>query len=143
MAPSDGMATGRSADDAVANNNANQLKPRRANNQPTSTNYDSSSPAPSGRRASSLRSIRTDSSSLDARPFSFRSSTDDLLAPRARENDGEPHLEPSLWYSVPLLFAVVPAIGGVAFKSGNVFLTDLSLLILAAIYLNYCLVTPW
>lgn len=99
----------------------------------------SSSPSPLARRSSSFA---TDSSFDDARLL-MRSSTEDLLRPRATGKEGEFHQEPSLWHSLPLLFAVVPAIGGVAFKSGSIFITDLSLLVLAAIYLNWCLTSPW
>ena len=74
---------------------------------------------------------------------SVRSSTDDLFVPRASGKAEELHQDPSLWHSLPLVFAILPAIGGVAFKKGNVWITDLALLIVAAIYLNWCLVTPW
>lgn len=92
------------------------------------------------RRASSA--ARTDSSSRHS--FNPQASTDSLLLPRAtgKEHEKE-HDEPTLWYSAPLLFAVVPALGGVIFKSGSVFITDLALLVLAALYLNWCLVSPW
>ncbi|KAL9093178.1 MAG: hypothetical protein Q9159_000355 [Coniocarpon cinnabarinum] len=94
------------------------------------------------RRASS---VMTDgSSSTDGRRASFRASTESLLLPPRAMSDDEPlHEEPSLWYSAPLLFAIVPAVGGVAFKSGSTLLTDVALLALAAIYLNWCLITPW
>ena len=66
------------------------------------------------------------------------------MPPRANEaTRHELHEEPSLWYSAPLLFAIVPAVGGVAFKKGSVLLTDVALLALAAVYLNWCLITPW
>lgn len=57
--------------------------------------------------------------------------------------DVDAYHEPDLWSSAPLLFAVLPAVGGIAFKNGSILLTDLSLLVLAAIYLNWCIVTPW
>ena len=84
------------------------------------------------------------SGSLGERRTSFRSSTESLLLPpRATSHDDHLHEEPSLWHSAPLLFAIAPAVGGVAFKSGSVLLTDIALLALAAVYLNWCLVTPW
>ena len=93
------------------------------------------------RRASSFR---TDSSSGATRRASFRSSTESLISPpRPPSRHEELHEEPSLWYSAPLLFAIVPAIGGVAFKKGAIVFTDIALLSLAAVYLNWCLVTPW
>lgn len=95
----------------------------------------------SPRRTSSYRT--SDSSSLDSRRTSFRSDSI-FLPPRADDAaPPDPHEEPSLWYSAPLLFAIVPAIGGVAFKKGSVLLTDLALLVLTAVYLNWCLITPW
>lgn len=107
---------------------------------------DSPSPAPSGRQRDNdfkANSVRTDSSSAETRSFSFKSSTEDLLSPRASGDSVEQNVEASLWYSVPLLLAIVPAAGSLAFKGGSVFLTDLSLLVLTAIYLNWFLVTPW
>jgi hypothetical protein len=96
------------------------------------------------RRGSALssRSYRTDSSS-SARPFSMRSSTEDLLSPRVTGEEEELHHETSLWHSLPILFAIVPAIGGLFSKNGSVFVTDLALLGLAGLYLQYTLVTPW
>lgn len=94
------------------------------------------------RRSNSVRT--TESSSLESRRASFRSSTDSLfMPPRPEGVHDELHEEPSLWYSAPLLFAIVPAVGGVAFKKGTVLLTDFALLSLAAVYLNWCLITPW
>lgn len=55
----------------------------------------------------------------------------------------ENEVEVSLWYSVPLLLAIVPAIAGIAFQKGSVIITDLALLVLAGVYLQWCLVTPW
>jgi len=93
-----------------------------------------------------------------------RSTIEDSRGPKSRRssslvtdssyNEGSTHgsavgdtieneVEVSLWYSVPLLLAIVPAIAGLAFQRGSIIITDLALLILAAIYLHWCLLTPW
>lgn len=123
-----------------------QLRRRRLGQSPTISEHDGNwqrgrpSPVLQTRVPRRKTSFMTESSMEDV-----RSSTDDLLSPRPATDgdDDEFHQEPSIWYSLPLLFAIVPAIGGVVFKSGSVFITDLALLTIAAIYLNWCLVTPW
>jgi len=55
----------------------------------------------------------------------------------------ENEVEASLWYSVPLLLAIVPALAGLVFNKGSIIITDLALLALAAVYLHWCLLTPW
>lgn len=85
--------------------------------------------APKTRRSSSLA---TDSSYDDA-------ATNSSYVADAVESE----VEVSLWYSVPLLFAIVPAIAGLAFQGASVVITDLALLVLAAVYLHWCLLTPW
>lgn len=99
---------------------------------------------PTGRNNSrKTESLRTDSSSFEARPFTLRHSTEDLLSPRAAHEHDDDRTETSLWYSIPLILAIVPAIGGLAFKGGSVLFTDFTLLGLASIYLNWFLVAPW
>jgi len=44
---------------------------------------------------------------------------------------------------LPLIFALLPAIGGVVHKNGSAFMTDLMLLGLAAIFLNWSVTQPW
>ena len=75
---------------------------------------------------------------------SLRSSTDDLLLPRvdgsgqvAHENDT------SHWHSIPLGLALLPAVGGLLFQNGNAVVTDITLLALAAIFLNWSVRLPW
>ncbi|KAJ5992253.1 hypothetical protein N7451_007977 [Penicillium sp. IBT 35674x] len=75
---------------------------------------------------------------------SIRSSTDDLFLPRvARHNDGPIATEESHWHSAPLALALMPAIAGVMFKEGSSFVTDVTLLVLAAIFLNWSVRLPW
>jgi hypothetical protein len=75
---------------------------------------------------------------------SLRSSTDDLLLPRYKL--GSPlasQHEPSHWHSVPLGLALLPAVGGLLFKDGSALITDITLLALAAIFLNWAVRLPW
>ena len=73
---------------------------------------------------------------------SFRESTDDLLLPRAR-TDHDHHLESNNWHSVPLGLALLPALSGLFFNNGSAFVTDISLLGLAALFLNWAVRLPW
>jgi hypothetical protein len=133
------MAAGTTATPEPSNG-ATNLKHRHANGQQSSF-----ADLPSNRRSStfSSRSSRTDSTT-DRRPFSARSSSVDLLSPRATGEEEEHHHETTtFWHSLPILFAIVPALGGIYSKDGSVFVTDLALLLLAGLYLNWCLVTPW
>lgn len=91
-----------------------------------------------GRRAS----ILSDFSVEDARQ-SLRSSTDDLLFPKAQGLREEVSHEASNWQSAPLAFALLPAIGGMLFNNGSAVITDIMLLGLAAIFLNWSVRLPW
>lgn len=75
---------------------------------------------------------------------SLRTSTDDLLLPRYKS--GSPvasQHEPSHWHSIPLGLALLPAVGGLLFKDGSAVITDITLLALAAIFLNWSVRLPW
>jgi hypothetical protein len=75
---------------------------------------------------------------------SLRSSTDDILLPRARGEDGfHDHDDNSHWQSLPLGLALLPAVGGLFFKNGSAVITDVTLLGLAAIFMNWALRSPW
>lgn len=75
---------------------------------------------------------------------SIRSSTDDIFLPKvARGNDDPLSTEASHWHSAPLVLALLPAIAGVLFKNGSVFVTDVTLIVLAAIFLNWSVRLPW
>lgn len=71
-----------------------------------------------------------------------RSLTDDLLLPRA-STDQDTQLETSHWHSLPLGLALLPALGGLFFNNGSAFVTDISLLGLAALFLNWAVRLPW
>lgn len=94
---------------------------------------------PSNRRRSSLFS---DNVSETRR--SFRSSTDDLFLPRVKGGGQCDHVnETSHWHSIPLGLALLPAVGGLFFHDGSAVITDMTLLALAAIFLNWAVRLPW
>ena len=94
--------------------------------------------APLDRRRDSLVS-----DSVDGAGRSFKSSTDDLLLPRVKSTGLETHHEPSHWHSAPLGLALLPAFGGLFFKNGSAVITDVTLLLLAAVFLNWSVRLPW
>ena len=111
-----------------------------------SASHSNSHPSPAG-----IPPRRRNSSFLTADSFdraSFRSSTDSLLLPRVSRNtftaneeivdDGSSHLN-----SIPLVLALLPAVGGLIFTNGTAVLTDVTLLVLAAIFLNWSVRLPW
>ena len=93
---------------------------------------------PSGRRRSSILS-----DSIDGTQQSIRSSTDDLLLPKAQGSRYSASEEPSHWHSAPLALALLPAVGGLLFKNGSAVVTDVTLLGLAAVFLNWSVRVPW
>ncbi|KAL9125702.1 MAG: hypothetical protein Q9217_005131 [Psora testacea] len=74
---------------------------------------------------------------------SLKSSTDDLLLPRAKSAEEVVNHEPSHWHSVPLALALLPAAGGLFFENGGAVITDVTLLGLAAVFLNWSVRLPW
>ncbi|KAL8711785.1 MAG: hypothetical protein Q9225_007067 [Loekoesia sp. 1 TL-2023] len=89
------------------------------------------------------RRSSTFSESIDDAKQSIKSSTDDLLLPRVRDTSLPGQLEPSHWHSTPLALALLPALGGVFFQNGSAIVTDITLLGLAAIFLNWSVRLPW
>ena len=83
------------------------------------------------------------SDSVESTRQSIRSSTDNLLLPRATSAELETNHEPSHWHSAPLALALLPAVGGLFFQNGSAVVTDLTLLGLAAIFLNWSVRLPW
>ncbi|KAA8901727.1 hypothetical protein FN846DRAFT_754103, partial [Sphaerosporella brunnea] len=47
------------------------------------------------------------------------------------------------WHSVPLAFAVLPAVGGVLWDGGSAFVADVMLLLLLAVFLHWLVKFPW
>lgn len=106
-------------------------------------------PAAAPSLADSPRRSSTLSGSVSEARHSIRSSTDALFLPRVAhgaetgvpdedDDDGESH-----WQSAPLGLALVPAVAGVFFHNGSAVLTDITLLVLAAIFLNWSVRLPW
>jgi hypothetical protein len=94
--------------------------------------------SPTYRRNSTL------SDSVSEARHSIRDSTDDLLFPRVnKDTNAALHHEESHWHSAPLAAALLPAVGGLFFKNGSAVITDATLLILAAIFLNWSVRLPW
>ena len=96
--------------------------------------------SPRKNRRGSLLSV---SESVDEAQKSLRSSTDDLLLPKVRGSGLETHHEPSHWHSAPLALALLPAVGGLLFQNGGAIVTDVTLLVLAAVFLNWSVRVPW
>ena len=94
---------------------------------------------PLDRRRSSLFS-----ENLSETRKSIRTTTDDLLLPRVAGGAAlEGPQEPSHLHSIPLGLALLPAVGGLFFQNGSAVVTDITLLILAAIFLNWSVRLPW
>lgn len=85
----------------------------------------------------------TFSDSIDEAKQSLFSSTDDLLQPTARSSKVGDQGEQSFWHSAPLALALLPAVGGLIFQNGGHVVTDITLLILAAVFLNWSVRLPW
>jgi hypothetical protein len=76
--------------------------------------------------------------------YSFKSSNDNL--PRSVKDEMNVLTasdEPSLWHSAPLAFAILPAVGGLLFNNGSAVVTDILLLALGSMFLNWCVRAPW
>ena len=83
------------------------------------------------------------SDSVESARQSIKSSTDSLLLPRVTSPELGTHHEPSHWHSAPLALALLPALGGLFFQNGSAVVTDLTLLSLAAVFLNWSVRLPW
>lgn len=93
-------------------------------------------------RTSSLSSTFSDS--IDDARHSIKSTTDDILYPRAKSHDiNLTGHDASHWHSLPLALALLPAAGGLFFEKGSVIITDVTLLALAAVFLNWSVRLPW
>lgn len=71
---------------------------------------------------------------------SFRDGTDNILNPRVAEQQDEGS---SILSSLPLAFALLPALFGIFFEGGSAIITDVMLLGLVFIFLRYTVVQPW
>ncbi|KAG9683590.1 hypothetical protein KCU95_g13602, partial [Aureobasidium melanogenum] len=88
-------------------------------------------------RRSSLLSF----SSLD----DTRHSAGDFIRPSLGLDQDDPTAPEDLshWHSSPLAFAFLPALAGLFFTNGSAFVTDIILLGLAALFLNWSVRLPW
>jgi hypothetical protein len=106
-----------------------------------STFADLAHPSSSLRRSSFLTN-NSSTQSLDR--ASLLSSTENLLRPRASrsgtqsQNHESSHLE-----SAPLVLALLPAVGGMVWTGASPVLTDVTLLVLASVFLNWSVRLPW
>lgn len=73
---------------------------------------------------------------------SFREGTQDILNPSAAK-DAPAQDASSLMSSLPLAFALLPALFGVLFEGGGAIITDVMLLGLVFIFLRYTITQPW
>lgn len=104
------------------------------------TSSDAAEPPASGlrRRSSTL----SDFSLVEARK-TFRHGTQDILNPSPTTHV-KPTQEPSSYLSsLPLAFALLPALFGILFEGGTAFITDVMLLALVFIFLRYTITQPW
>ncbi|RMZ78589.1 hypothetical protein DV738_g3774, partial [Chaetothyriales sp. CBS 135597] len=83
------------------------------------------------------------SESLSDARRSIKSSTEDLFVPRISTSERQDTDESSAWHSLPLGLALLPAVGGLFFKDGSAILTDLTLLGISAVFMNWALRVPW
>ncbi|KAG4423278.1 hypothetical protein IFR04_003644 [Cadophora malorum] len=111
--------------------------------RPPTNRFSTSQDAPPTQGIRRRSSTFSDYSLREARR-SFQSSTDDLLLPKpsATGRDASTH-DSSAWDSAPLAFALLPALGGMLFTNGSSVITDVMLLGLAAIFLNWSVRLPW
>ena len=103
-----------------------------------STSNETHTPSSARRRSSNFSEY-----SLNEARRTFQSSTDDLLLPKPSATGIEASHDSSAWHSAPLAFALLPAIGGMLFQNGSSVITDVMLLGLAAVFLNWSVRLPW
>ncbi|KAJ0161780.1 hypothetical protein CTA2_5614 [Colletotrichum tanaceti] len=75
--------------------------------------------------------------------YSF-SEARDFLSPRPGDIPSTSSTdEISNWASIPLAFALLPAVGGLLFQNGSAVVTDVMLLGLSAVFLHWSVTHPW
>ncbi|CZT02087.1 uncharacterized protein RAG0_09420 [Rhynchosporium agropyri] len=116
---------------------SSQLRHRPPTNR-FSTSQDAPPTQGIGRRSSNFSEY-----SLKEARNTFQASTDDFLLPKPGSNGNAASHASSAWDSAPLAFALLPALGGMLFTNGSSVITDVMLLGLAAIFLNWSVRLPW
>ncbi|KAE9567388.1 hypothetical protein CGMCC3_g16485 [Colletotrichum fructicola] len=67
----------------------------------------------------------------------------DLLNPKPTGVPPPSSDDMSNWASIPLAFALLPAVGGLLFNNGSAVVTDVMLLGLSAVFLHWSVTHPW
>ncbi|KAF2630215.1 hypothetical protein BU25DRAFT_335654 [Macroventuria anomochaeta] len=114
-----------------------QLRQRMLNRAATFAEGAQPSPTRPLRRRSSLLSDLSDTR------HSARSSTDNLLRNTDAYDKVASLEEGNHWLSSPVIFAIVPAVGGLLYQNGAAVLTDIFTLGLASWFLHWCCTFPW
>ncbi|GAM86312.1 hypothetical protein ANO11243_043250 [Dothideomycetidae sp. 11243] len=110
----------------------------RERGRPLSSEFPRLSTPPLPRRRSSVLSFASDTRQ------SVQSSAGEYILPGLGiDSNRTVEDESSHWHSSPLAFALLPAVGGLVFTNGSAFITDILLLGLAAIFLNWSCRLPW
>lgn len=101
--------------------------------------------APSNSPPGKLRRNSTFSDTVTETRRSIKSSTDDLFFPRASNSMGHASSgnTDSHWHSSPLVLALLPGLGGLLFHNGAAVFTDVALLSISAVFLNWSVRLPW
>lgn len=89
------------------------------------------------------RSTTLSDFSLSEARRSFSHGTQNILNPSAAKHADETREASSVMSSLPLAFALLPALVGVFFEGGSAFITDFMLLALVFIFLRYTITQPW
>ncbi|OJD22544.1 hypothetical protein ACJ73_06108 [Blastomyces percursus] len=121
---------------------APHLRHRGLNHSATTSFAEPSSNQPPG--PGRLPRSSTFSDTVSEARNSIKSSTDDLFLPRVSSRARSLYdNNESNWQSVPLALALLPAVGGLLFQNGSAVATDITLLVLAAVFLNWSIRLPW
>lgn len=86
---------------------------------------------------------RRDSTLSDFSIAGFRDGTQEILNPSAAMHTASAQDGSSILSSLPLAFALLPALFGALFEGGEAVITDVMLLVLVFIFLRYTILQPW
>ena len=105
--------------------------PRAARSRSSLSGADATTSSPPGSAKARRSSTIQDMTDL------LKDTTDQVLQPAVAPDSG------SHWNSIPLAFALLPAVAGVFFNNGSVVVTDVILLFLTAVFLHWLIKFPW